>query len=56
MLRYLTERFETDNIRVIPTNVEQYILVQIGMLRFIDTYKFLAASLATLTDNLRPVA
>ena len=53
LLRFLPKAYSDYNISIIPTNSEKYISVQIGMLRFLDSYQFLTASLSTLVDNLR---
>jgi len=53
IIKNLTARFSADIIKVIATNTEKYISFQIGMLRFIDSYQFLPASLDTLVTNLK---
>ena len=53
ILKHLPSRFKAENIQVIASNTEKYIAFQIGMLRFIDSYQFLIASLSTLVENLR---
>lgn len=45
---------KSDNdIKIIPTNTEQFLSFEFSGLRFLDSYKFLCASLETLVDNLK---
>jgi DNA polymerase type B, organellar and viral len=55
ILRHLTVEFADSKIDVIASNSEKYIAFQIGLLRFIDSYQFLIASLSTLVENLKCV-
>jgi hypothetical protein len=44
---------EYGRIRLIPNNMERYISLQIGKLRFIDSFQFLPFALADLTKNVK---
>lgn len=43
---------EFNKIKVIPTNKEKYLSFDLGRLKFIDSYQFMAASLDKLTSSL----
>ena len=43
--------FEKDDIQIIPRTVENFISVQIGCLRFLDSYRFLQSSLDKLAQS-----
>ena len=44
--------FKNKRINVIPNNMEKYISVSLGSLRFIDSFQFLPTSLAGLVEDL----
>ena len=46
------ERSGSHNISVIPSNTEKFLAFQIGKLRFLDSFQFLAASLEKLVKSL----
>ncbi len=52
ILRDFSTYFSPEEISVIPNNTERYIGFEIGNFRFIDSCKFLNASLEALVENL----
>ena len=52
ILKQFSKVYAPGDISVVPTNTERYIGFQIGNLRFIDSCKFLNASLEALVQNL----
>ena len=52
ILKQFSKRFTEDEIEVIPSNTEKFIGFTIGNFRFLDSCKFLTASLDSLTQNL----
>ena len=54
VLKHLTPEFiDTSNVSVIPSNSEQYISIQIGNIRILDSFQFLSSSLDSLVNTLR---
>ena len=44
---------EHGDIRVVPNNMEKYLSMSVGQLRFIDSFQFLSISLEKLVENLK---
>ena len=54
VLKHLTPEFiNTSNVSIIPNNTEQYVSIQIGNIRILDSFQFLASSLDSLVKTLR---
>ena len=53
ILKHMEKAFMQDEVKVIAANTETFIAVQIGQLRFIDSLRFLSASLDALVNNLK---
>ena len=43
---------EHGDIRVVPSNMEKYLSITVGQLRFIDSFQFLSTSLEKLVENM----
>ena len=52
IMQYVTRMFSPNSIDVIPTTSEKFLSFEIGNLRFLDSLKFLIASLDTLVQSL----
>ena len=53
ILKHMEKAFlDEGEVKVIPANTETFIAVDIGQLRFMDSLRFLSASLDALVNNL----
>ena len=43
---------ENGRVQIIPNNMEKYISMSVGQVRFIDSFQFMNSGLGALVDNL----
>ena len=53
ILKHMEKEFLQDEVKVVAANSETFIAIDIGKIRFLDSLRFLNASLDTLVNNLK---